>query len=94
VAVEVDRGGDLAVSELLRDDLRVHALAEEQRGGGVAQVVEADARQPGAGEQRFEAAAHEVAPVDVIRSIPWLLVGARTLAGSSLSGMKATCRSF
>ena len=43
VAVEVERDPDPAVAEALRDNLRVDALTEQERGSAVAEIVEADA---------------------------------------------------
>ncbi len=39
VAVDVQRNGDGRVAQDLADDLGIHAAAEQQRGGGVPQVV-------------------------------------------------------
>jgi len=45
VRVRVERDRDLTVAELLGDDLRVDAPAEEQARGRVPEIVESHARQ-------------------------------------------------
>ena len=45
VRVCVECQADLGMAQNLMDDLGMHALREQQGGGGVAQVVEADIRQ-------------------------------------------------
>ncbi len=47
VAVGVEGEADGAVAQYLLDDLRMDALREQQRRGGVPQVVEAHPWQPG-----------------------------------------------
>lgn len=42
VAVQVDRRADPAVAEHLRYDFRANALAEQERGGRVPEIVKAD----------------------------------------------------
>ena len=54
VRVEVKGDRDRRVAEHLGDDLRMDAAAEEQRRGGVAKIVEADARQTRLGEHTLE----------------------------------------
>ena len=54
VAVEGDSYAGMA--QHLGHDLGVHSGGQHQRGGRVAQVVEADGRQPFAAQQRSQAA--------------------------------------
>ena len=61
VAVEVERDRDRRVAEHLGNDLRMHAATQEQRRGGVAQIVEADPRQPRVLEHSLEGPADLVA---------------------------------
>ena len=42
MAINVRRGGDVAMSQPLLDQLHLHALRDKERGAGVAQVVEAN----------------------------------------------------
>src|SRR5262249_11098648 len=46
MAVDVQRDGDLGVTQELRNDLGIDPSAEEQRRSRMAQVMEADAGQP------------------------------------------------
>ena len=39
MAIDVRRGGDVAVTEPLLDQLHLHALRDQERGAGVAQSV-------------------------------------------------------
>jgi hypothetical protein len=55
VAVDVQRDRDARVPEHLGDDLRVHALGQQQGGAGVPEVVEAYVGQPGTPQERLEA---------------------------------------
>src|SRR5215217_3963913 len=48
----------------LRDDLRVHVAGEQQRGARVAEVVEADRRQPRSLQERLELHVRNGAPVE------------------------------
>ena len=42
VAVNVRGGGDVAVAKPLLDQLHLHALRDQERRAGVAQIVEAE----------------------------------------------------
>ena len=42
MAIDVCRGGDVAVAKPLLDQLHLHALRYKERSAGVAQIVEAD----------------------------------------------------
>ena len=42
MAVDVRRGGNVAVAQPLLDQLHLHALCDKERRAGVAQIVEAD----------------------------------------------------
>ncbi len=53
MAVDVQRYRYARVPEHLRDDLRVDALGEQQRRGGVPEVVEADVARPGSPQERL-----------------------------------------
>jgi len=59
IGVQGDR--DLGVAQAFLDDLGVDALGEEQGGGRVAQVVEADAGEVRFLEERGEGTSDEVA---------------------------------
>jgi hypothetical protein len=54
--VRVGAGGEagVGVAEVLRDLVQRAALVEQQRGAGVAEVVEADRRQAGLLQERLE----------------------------------------
>jgi DNA mismatch endonuclease Vsr len=56
VRVAVEGDGDAGVAQHLGNDLGVDAGIEHQGGGGVAQVVESDQRQPFPSHERSQAA--------------------------------------
>jgi hypothetical protein len=56
MAVRVERQADLAVSEGLHDDPRRNALGQEERGAGVAEVMEALTRESRSSKDGLEAA--------------------------------------
>ena len=60
VAVDVRRGGDVAVSKPLLDQLHLHALRDKERCAGVAQVVEADVLESVLLQDRGKAVAHVI----------------------------------
>jgi hypothetical protein len=45
--IRVQRQADLAVTERVNDRSRIDALRQQQRGGGVAEIVKAGGLEPG-----------------------------------------------
>lgn len=74
--VGVDAGGDadMGVAEEFLDHDEVDALFQEQGGGGVPEVVEADAPEPGpveeAAKRRVRLAGSRGRPVGVVKTRP------------------------
>ena len=64
VAVEVEGRADASVAQHLGYDLGVYALTQQERSGGVAQVMEANARQPSPLQQRKERPTQKVPCLD------------------------------
>ena len=69
VAIDIRRGAHIAMSEPFLDLLHRHALCEEHRGAGVAQVVEADFLQVMLLQQLFEVSGDEVGIVELFVSL-------------------------
>ena len=57
MAIDVECQPNTAMTEKFADHFGMHALAEEERRNRVPQVVKADARERGFGQQRPEGAA-------------------------------------
>jgi len=60
VAIDVRRGRDVAMSHPLLDQLQLHALRNEERRAGVAQVVEANVLEVVLPQDRGKAVAHVI----------------------------------
>ena len=60
MAVDVRRGGNVAVTQPLLDQLHLHALRDKERGAGVAQIVEADVLESVLLQNRGKAIAHVI----------------------------------
>ena len=60
MAIDVRRGGDVAVAEPLLDQFHLHTLRDQERGAGVAQIVEADVFESVLLQDRGKAVAHVI----------------------------------
>ena len=60
MAVYVRRGGNVAVTQPLLDQLHLHALRDKERRTGVAQVVEANVLEVVLPQDRGKAVAHVI----------------------------------
>ena len=60
VRIEVERHSNVGVTEPLLDDLSMHSLCQEERCTRVTQIMEADHRYVGAGDEIVEAAIERV----------------------------------
>ena len=60
MAINVRRGGDVAVPQPLLDQLHLHALCDQERCAGVAQIVEANVLEVVLPQDRGKAVAHVI----------------------------------
>ena len=91
MAVDVRRGGDIAVAQPLLDQLHLHALCDKERRTGVTQVVKTNVLEVVLPQDRGKAIAHVIGREQLAQCIDTNVILVLQVIGERGKVQKTNC---